>query len=150
MIVSFDPNTSDFGQHGDLPIFIANALELLAQQPPQTLGAWQTDDTLALGEAHQQDRIVSPADDSFSAGASLNAAGQWRLQTSDGKTTAVLQVNLADAAESELQPRDGTRNQRWPHVAWLPDLGPLWMPLVALALVWMAGHWAFYQRRTID
>ena len=150
VVVSFGTQESDFALHDDFPNFLTNALRFLAGPPAATSSTWRTTDTLVLTEQQSEDQLTSPYGESFSVGANLNDAGHWRVQNDKESTVALLPVNLADAAESDLEPRWMSPRKAWPHLTWLPDLGPLWMPLVAIALIWIAGHWASYQRRTID
>ena len=150
VVVSFGTQESDFALHDDFPNFLTNALSFLAGPPTATSSAWQTTDTLVLSEHHSGDKLTSPYGESFPVGANVHAVGLWRVESDDQNRVALLPVNLADAAESDLEARWMSPRKGWPHLILLPDLGRLWMPLVALALVWVAAHWASYQRRTID
>ena len=177
-VLAIAPRTSDIAVHEDFPRLIQNAVLWLARDELAARQMWTTKQTWNLSENPNVVRIanapegfrigstdrstggletrptewhaISPYGDQFAGGANLSAVGVWRLQDVGGNTAAALPVNLADREESNLAAREGQRNRAWPYASWLPDWGPLWSLLAALALIWVAGHWAFYQRGNID
>ena len=143
VLFAFDVQSSDIRWHDDLPKLIANSMYWLTRERQPTRNFGLTADTLS-----RPGEFTSPYGDVSANAANLHDVGVWQI-TEDGDKT-ILPVNLASNDESDVRRIGSSLRKTWPHISWLPDFGPLWMPLVALALVWMAAQWAFYQRGTID
>jgi len=148
-VVSFAPRDSDLPWHDDFPKLIANAVNWLTRSD-RAPRQWTTDNAVVLPQSMAAQQIVSPYGEAHANGANLVDVGLWQLRNDADDVTAILPVNLSNSEESDLRARTASRQKTWPHISWWPDTGPLWTPLTALALIWIAGHWAFYQRRSID
>ena len=145
VVMNFSPDNSDIQWHDDFPRLLNSAVAWLTRSEASPRSAWKTNEAIAWGDDNEAAQLTSPYGVAHDRGAVLADAGLWR----SGDDT-LLPVNLTEVVESDLRSEVADLNRKWPHVAWLPDFGPLWMPLVALALVWLAAQWAFYHRGVID
>ena len=145
VVLNFSSDNSDIQWHDDFPRLLSNAVAWLTRSDSSPRSAWKTNESIAFSDTGEIPELASPYGVLHNGGAVLSDAGIWQ-----SGQAAVLPVNLANALESDVRLEPTDLNRAWPHVSWLPDFGPLWMPLVALALVWLAAQWAFYQREVID
>jgi hypothetical protein len=136
---------------------IANAITWLGKSDGSARADWTTRDLLALSPKEAAQQLVSPFDVKTTAeagqplAASLNQVGIWQFTAPSGvgaANEAVVPVNLLDPAESNLGTQAKTLG-RIPKPL-LPDPGPLWSWLTALALVWVIGMWVLFQGGVLE
>jgi hypothetical protein len=159
--VGFDLWDSDWPLRVSFPIFIANAVNWLNPESDSAAGGLSPGEPIRLplepGDttaevAHPDGRrtVVQLAAGmrEFVHG-QTERQGVYRIQT--GNRDVMVAVNLLDAAETDVSPRDeldfGRYGEVRATVTRVADL-EMWRWLVAVGLVLLMGEWWYYHRRT--
>jgi len=161
--IGFDLLESNWPLRVSFPIFIANAVEWLnpaSARSNQLLVNAGDPFRLALTEPTTSAQITLPD------GATKNLAldpranelvfgdtykqGVYRLRL--GTNDTVFCVNLLDAAESDIKPRDALQLGQYTKVSATTTKRAnmeLWRTIAALGLLVLLGEWWYYHRRTV-
>jgi len=149
IVLHIDPEGSDLELRPELPLLVANAVQMLSTPEADSLRSLTTTDSILLQQGAVS-TLTSPvgaatdiAADSPS-GITLAEAGGWMLQTPS--ESRVLFANLLHANESNLQaPAFTPALEKSPS----PDHSrkrPLWIVLAALALLTAGVEWFLFHR----
>ena len=161
--VGFDILESNWPLRVSFPIFIANAVEWL--NPANAKGGQllvKAGDAFRLALSHPEKSAqitypgggtrtleVNPTANEFVFGDTFKQ-GIYRLRL--GTNDLVFCVDLLDAAESNIKPRDELQLGKYTKVAATTMQRTnleLWRTIAALGLLVLLGEWWFYHRRTV-
>ena len=161
--VGFDILESNWPLRVSFPIFIANAVEWL--NPANAKGGQllvKAGDAFRLALSHPEKSAqitypgggtrtleVNPTANEFVFG-DTHKQGIYRLRL--GTNDLVFCVDLLDAAESNIKPRDELQLGKYTKVAATTMQRTnleLWRTIAALGLLVLLGEWWFYHRRTV-
>ena len=161
--IGFDVLESNWPLRVSFPIFIANAVEWLnpaAARSGQLLVKAGDPLRLALAETATEAQITLPGGSvqSLPLGASASELvfgdtrkqGVYRLRLGTNETAFC--VNLLDAAESNIKPRDELQLGKHTRVSATTVKRAnmeLWRSIAALGLLVLLGEWWYYHRRTV-
>jgi hypothetical protein len=161
--VGFDPLESNWPLRVSFPIFVANAVEWL--NPANTRGGQLLVKAgeafrLPLATPEKSARITLPDGSTRALQVDPNAnefvfgdtyrQGAYRLRLGTNET--VFCVNLLDAAESNIRPRDALQLGKYSKVEAAGRQTAnmeLWRTIAALSLAVMMLEWWYYHRRTV-
>ena len=161
--LGFDVLESNWPLRVSFPIFIANAVEWLNPanaQGGQLLVKSGEPLRLALTQPEKSAQVTSP--DGQNRTFALDRAatefvysetyrqGIYRLQIGTNET--VFCVDLLDAAESSIKPREEVRLGKYTHVAATTLKRAnleIWRTIAAIGLFVLLGEWWYYHRRTV-
>jgi len=161
--IGFDVLESNWPLRVSFPIFIANAVEWLDPSNArngQLLVKAGDPFRLALLEPASQAQVTLPdgATKSLKLDPTANELvfgetsrqGVYRLRL--GTNDTVFCVNLLDAAESNIKPRDELQLGKYTKVSATTKQRAnmeLWRTIAALGLLVLLGEWWYYHRRTV-
>jgi len=161
--IGFDVLESNWPLRVSFPIFIANAVEWLnpaAARSGQLLGKAGDPFRLALAETATEAQITLPGGSvqSLPLGASASELvfgdtrkqGVYRLRLGTNETAFC--VNLLDAAESNIKPRDELQLGKHTRVSATTVKRAnmeLWRSIAGLGLLVLLVEWWYYHRRTV-
>jgi hypothetical protein len=161
--IGFDVLQSNWPLRVSFPIFIANAVEWLDPanaRSGQLLVKAGDPFRLALLEPQSSAQVTFPggATKSLKLDPTANEVvfgdtykqGVYRLRL--GTNDTVFCVNLLDAAESNIKPRDELRLGQYAKVSATTTKRAnmeLWRTIAALGLLVLLGEWWYYHRRTV-
>jgi hypothetical protein len=161
--VGFDVLESNWPLRVSFPIFIANAVEWL--NPANASGGQllvKSGDAfrLALSKPEKSAQVILPGGATKSLDLDPNATevvfgdtykqGVYRLRLGTNET--VFCVNLLDAAESNIQPRDELKfgkYSKFTATTMQRANMELWRTIAALGLLMLLAEWWYYHRRTV-
>ena len=161
--IGFDTLESNWPLRVSFPIFIANAVEwlnpanarnaqlLVKAGEPFRLGLTQpeTSAQVTLPSGVKKDLVLDPAANEFVFGETYKQ-GVYRLKL--GTNDTVFCVDLLDAAESNIMPRDELQLGKYTKVeaTTLQRANlELWRTIAGLGLVVLLLEWWYYHRRTV-
>ena len=161
--IGFDVLESNWPLRVSFPIFIANAVEWLNPanaRSGQLLVKAGDPFRLALTEPAASAQIILPGGAAKSLTLDPNAnelvfgdtykQGVYRLRL--GTNATAFCVNLLDAAESNIKPRDELQLGQYTKVSATTKQRAnmeLWRTIAALGLLVLLGEWWYYHRRTV-
>jgi Ca-activated chloride channel family protein len=161
--IGFDLLESNWPLRVSFPIFIANAVEWLnpaSARSDQLLVKAGDPFRLALTEPRASAQVTLPdgATKNLALDASANELvfgdtykqGVYRLRL--GTNDTVFCVDLLDAAESDIKPRDALQLGQYTKVSATTTKRAnmeLWRTIAALGLLVLLGEWWYYHRRTV-
>jgi Ca-activated chloride channel homolog len=161
--IGFDVLESNWPLRVSFPIFIANAVEWLnpaSARSGQLLVKAGDPFRLALTEPARTAQVTLPggATKSLTLDPTANELvfgdtykqGVYRLRL--GTSDTVFCVNLLDAAESNIKPRDELQLGKYTKVTATTKQRAnleLWRTIAALGLLVLLGEWWYYHRRTV-
>jgi hypothetical protein len=161
--IGFDVLESNWPLRVSFPIFIANAVEWLNPANAKTsqllvkagdafrlgLGHPQASAQVTLPDGQSRTLPIDPGANEFVFGDTYKQ-GVYRVRI--GTNDTVFCVNLLDAAESNIKPRDELQLGKYTKIqaTTLQRTNmELWRSFAGLALVVLLGEWWFYHRRTV-
>jgi Ca-activated chloride channel family protein len=143
-VLTFDPADSNLTKLAAFPLLMANLVDWL--DPLAGTEALRPGDTLNLTPGSV---VVTPSGRQLTVGdsgvfAGTAEAGLYRVRS--GLALYDFAVNMADAQESAVAPRDHPELVRQPPVAPPQQLTQqqFWSPLAAVTLVLLAAEWLWY------
>lgn len=144
---------SDFSQRTAFPLFLAQAIGMLAKNDQTESVALRTGRRIAQEDATQDVGWASPGSGGqsshFPASAMLNEVGVWQLKKGESdEPLAIAPVNLFDPHESDLQAGEATTGAApIPARSWFRE--PLWMAFLIGGLLLSMVDWYFLHRRAL-
>jgi hypothetical protein len=161
--IGFDILESNWPLRVSFPIFIANAAEWLNPANAKTsqllvkageafrlaLGHKETSAQVTLPGGQTLTRAIDPNASEFVFGDTLKQ-GVYRLRL--GTNDTVFCVNLLDAAESNIKPRDQLQLGKYTKVqatSMQRTNMEVWRSFAGLSLLVLLGEWWYYHRRTV-
>ncbi len=154
--VKLAPENSDLMLRTDFPVLIANATRWLTPAWESQQSSTTTDEVVPLAEADSERSLNSEdAEVLVAKGQSialLDRTGVWKMPTMQGEDQTngqnVLPSNLTNSSESDLRIREGATSAQLTPLEPINDQ-PLWMLLVAVAVVLLFFEWCLYHRKVI-
>jgi hypothetical protein len=161
--IGFDILESNWPLRVSFPIFIANAVEwlnpanaktsqlLVKAGEPFRLGLDRSETSAQVTLPGGQTRLV-PIDPNASEFVFGDTAKQGVYRLRIGTNDMVFCVNLLDAAESNIKPRDELQLGKYTKIratSMQRANMEVWRSFVGLALLVLLGEWWYYHRRTV-
>jgi uncharacterized protein YegL len=150
--VNLQREKSDLTMRPDFPILIKNAVAWLSRDERPVSVAATTAASVSVPPSDQPWQLKSTEDGEIQLQmqpqqtvAALDRVGVWTA--AGGSQDVTLPVNLLSRAESDVRPASELSSRQFEAPATDPQ--PLWMLLVACALLGLAVEWCLYQWRIV-